>query len=165
MKRRHTSACECGDHAFQVVGAWAVCLVSLADGKILNDFYWSAWSPPNRKTSYVIRNKTVSYGAARMHRLILTQAEVIDHVNGNGLDNRRANLRDADKFQSAQNRTRKNKKGTVWKMGAWEVRVQAYGVRKYIGRFRSMEDANRAYCDALIVMHKQFANTKGVSNG
>jgi hypothetical protein len=89
-----------------------------------------------------------------MHRVINETPEGLDtdHVNGDGLDNRRENIRTATRSQNMFNRA-KNKnntsgyRGVSWhaKTQKWQVQVRVNNKNKYIGLFRSLEDAANAY--------------------
>ena len=83
-----------------------------------------------------------------MHRMIMNAAkgEVIDHINGDRLDNRRANLRVCTHAQNLRNSTRSVYGGTWFdkQTGRWVARTQWDGTRIMLGRFQSREDASRA---------------------
>lgn len=76
----------------------------------------------------------------------------IDHINGDGLDNRLSNLREATNRENSRNRpiSVTNKSGVVgvsWnkKSHKWEARINDNdGCRKYLGEFDSIEGAARA---------------------
>ena len=89
-----------------------------------------------------------------LHRVVLGAAEKVrvDHINGDGLDNRRANLRPATATQNAYNqRVSKNNtsgfKGVVRdkRYGLWQAKIRAGGRYISLGYFRDPEDAARAY--------------------
>ena len=86
-----------------------------------------------------------------LHRLIMCPASglFIDHINGNGLDNRRCNLRIVTPFQNQGNR-RKLKGGLykgvrVTKYGTYRCSVR-HGKKTYhLGTFKTQEDCAKAY--------------------
>ncbi len=88
---------------------------------------------------------------------------VIDHINRNGLDNRRANLRFATIAQNAQNsRMRKNRSGYkgVWfakDKGRFRAAIWYNNKRIYLGYFNSPISAAKAYDEAARKYHKEFA--------
>lgn len=100
--------CACGDHAFRVVSKVYVCLVSPEDASIINTLGWSATSRRScRYVAWSIRGSVRRKGEL-LHNTIM-QPEygfLIDHINHNGLDNRRQNLRPATPGQNTTNRRR-----------------------------------------------------------
>lgn len=107
-----------------------------------------------------------------MHRAILgAPPELwVDHRNGNGLDNRRSNLRLATARQNTVNRRKTSGfssfKGVYWnkERSLWQAQIgdgaTSEGRQKviYLGRFESEEAAARAYDAKALEMHGEFAN-------
>ncbi len=127
---------------------------------------WYAHVDKNKNTIYARR--TQNGKTIRMHRIILNiidDGALVDHENGNGLDNRRKNLRMCTKRQNNLNVTiRKNNtsgfKGVVWQKDRrkWQVQIRiGNGVKKHIGHFVSITEAARAYNEAAIKYHGEFA--------
>jgi hypothetical protein len=102
-----------------------------------------------------------------MHRQLIDipQHMVCDHINRNGLDNRKANLRAASVSQNLCNRpktktkTRSKYKGLEWDktQRKWKVRIQLKGQRTYLGSFASETDAAKAYDKKATELFKEFA--------
>lgn len=79
---------------------------------------------------------------------------IIDHINGDGLDNRIKNLREVDKFDSAKNKPiqRNNTSGVVGvnfykPTGKWVAKISNEGKRITIGYFETIEEAAKARRD------------------
>lgn len=86
----------------------------------------------------------------------------VDHINGDRLDNRIANLRDVSKSKNAQNQRKchGDKKscdliGATWDKSNKNWKAQLVLNRKtvYIGRFKTPEDAHAAYLEAKRKLH------------
>lgn len=92
-----------------------------------------------------------------MHRLILKPPEgmVVDHINGNSLDNRRCNLRVCTRSQNLLNRGRnKNNKsgykGVVFhpfgkRIRRWKAQIRHNYRNIVIGYYLTPEEAAKAY--------------------
>lgn len=96
----------------------------------------------------------------------LMGAPYVDHVNGDGLDNRRANLRSASTAENNQNRRRPRHntsgfKGVVLttRKRPWKAQIYAAGQQHHLGQFDTPEAAARAYDDAARRLHGPFART------
>lgn len=138
-----------------------VCLVDDEDFVRLSPFKWksSAKKYAAAKTS----NGKQEY----MHRVIMSAPPGIsvDHINGNGLDNRKSNLRFASKSQNGFNRgAQKNNssgiKGIVQdkRDGVWMARIGYQGKKIHLGRFESAELAHEFRCLAAEMIHGEFVN-------
>lgn len=98
-----------------------------------------------------------------MHKLI-TGWPLTDHINHNGLDNRRANLRPASTGQNLHNARARvgcasRFKGVDWdsRKRRWRAAITVDGKRRYLGRFVVEEDAARAYDVAAVALSGEFA--------
>ena len=123
---------------------------------------------------HVIRCTPNNWYAARsinghpiyMHRVILNAPDNIqvDHVSGDGLDNRRANLRLATAMQNHGN-MRRNRMNTSGYIGVswnteerkWYASIYDGPRRIHLGRFRTAEDAARARDIAAHARYGSFA--------
>jgi hypothetical protein len=113
----------------------------------------------------------LSYAAAKingrrvlMHRFLCDAADgiVIDHINRNGLDNRRSNLRPCTRAENLRNRKRgKNNtsgfKGVYQERGRWRAQINIGGRRFHLGSYKSAELAHSAYVTAAQQLHGEFA--------
>lgn len=99
-----------------------------------------------------------------LHHFVLGHSQQIDHRNGDGLDNRRSNLRVASVAQNAANRgpsrtSRSGIKGVFpcsW-TGRWIAQITHERRQINLGRFDNIEDAAFAYRGAALLLHGSFA--------
>lgn len=107
------------------------------------------------------KSKNITYARAlfnghrvSMHRFILIVPKnlVVDHINGNGLDNRRSNLRICTQSQNMMNQKRHHDSKSSYKgiwfsrdTKKWGVRIKAYGKRHYAGLFGTAVEAAKVY--------------------
>jgi hypothetical protein len=145
-------------------------IVDAGDYHRLARYKWHAMK--GAKTFYAARWGPRADGRKRkfyqMHREIvhIPPGMVCDHINGNGLDNRKANVRAVTLAQNRWNspksraKSRSKFKGLAWdkKDKRWEVRISVNGRRIYIGRFKDELQAAKAYDKAASKYHGRFAS-------
>ena len=117
---------------------------------------------------YAARNAKLADGRRTtqyMHNVLAgTQKGMCtDHVDGNGLNNRRSNLRVCTQTENARNtcpRKGSSKyKGVYWSSdkNRWRAQIRVRGKSFYIGCFTNETDAARAYDAAAMKLHGEFA--------
>lgn len=112
------------------------------------------------KRYYAFRGRTIhgKHITISMHRAILGlqpgDKREVDHINGNGLDNRRCNIRDVSHQENQCNRH--GAKGYTWyaPYRKWRVRLKTKGVETHIGYFDDTGEAHAAYLAAKAELHK-----------
>jgi hypothetical protein len=101
-----------------------------------------------------------------MHRLIMQPADgqLVDHINGDSLDNRQTNLRFATPQQNLQNKRLSSLSCTGLKGVGWHkerrkfhARIQLQGIRYHLGFFEDAETAALAYDCAAKLLFGEFA--------
>jgi hypothetical protein len=105
-------------------------------------------------------------GYVKLHNVLMSPPAgmVVDHKNGNGLDNRRENLRVCTRAQNGMNRRRgKNNtsgyKGVHWcaSKQRWLARISVNGKQRSLGQYTDPQQAYAAYCAAALELHGEFA--------
>lgn len=152
-----------------------VAQVSPEDWDMLSEYKWGVQRIRNTGRFYAISRMGRSKvngdqpPCLAMHRVIMGNPEdrVVDHINGDGLDNRRANLRLATVSQNASNcRTpitnTSGYKGVSWskKSRRWQSLIRFDGNRRFLGLYNTPLEAHEAYCAAARELHGEFARPK-----
>lgn len=131
------------------------------------------WVAKKGRNSFYARRR-VAGGKGKEGTLIYIHQEIIevprgmvvDHINHDGMDNRRANLRAATHSQNLRNRkktsgaTQSKYKGVCWKKGnrKWQARIGFENKEIYLGCFKNEIDAAKAYDRAAMKYHGEFAS-------
>ncbi len=102
----------------------------------------------------------------RMHRLVMMVPKglEVDHINGNGLDNRKCNLRFCTRSQNQFNKAKTKRFNNPFKgvslhllTGKYQAYISAHGTRHHLGLFKTPEDALAARLIAAGRLHGEFA--------
>jgi hypothetical protein len=131
----------------------AIAIVDDEDYPLVKEYRWYSVTFPNGGWNTYAETR-IGKKKVRMHTLI-TGIAGIDHVNGNGLDNRRSNLRPADHSQNAMNRrkitgTSSRYKGVGYHkyLQKWRAYIKVNGRSISLGYFDNEKDAALAYDEA-----------------
>jgi hypothetical protein len=143
-------------------------LVDPPDYYWLNNFHWSPRQ--NSNCIYAVRflnERGKKTKIVSLHRLLLNPAPhiLVDHRNGDTLDNRRDNLRPATHSQNQFNKAKTTEKTSSRFIGVylekhsglWGAKISRQGKSIWLGRFKSELDAAKVYDEAAKKYHGEFA--------
>lgn len=140
-------------------------LVDDEDYEALSVHRWSLDGP----NGYAGRKIPGVKGTHRMHRQIMGlengDKRRVDHINGDKLDNRKANLRVCQHGENLCNRGAPKNNASGYKgvyfnklRNKWAAGIGAQGKKYYLGLYATPEEAHAAYCEAAERLHGEFAN-------
>jgi hypothetical protein len=142
----------------------------------LSKFKWSAARDSRNSIFYATRTEIIDgkRKTVSMHRLVAKTPENkhTDHINGDGLDNRKSNLRICTVSQNGMNRTRSKRRMYSKYKGVskctkisngktysyWQVRIGFDKKTIWVGEFDNEVEAAIAYNTAALKYHGNFAN-------
>ena len=137
--------------------------VSIVDDdlyEVLSSYHWS-FSGGGSHGGYAYAK-----GGKYMHRLVIgaTKDQIVDHKNGNTLDNRRENLRVCTQQENRRNSRKMKTAASPYKgvmrvknREAWRAIIKVGGKPTYLGYFKQEVDAARAYNEAAKKFFGEFA--------
>lgn len=154
------------DFAITSKGKTVYAKVSYEDFPYLMNFRWC-----DNGNGYICRNAKIQGKTQKIyiHRLIalrmgLDPNKQIDHINGDKFDNRRVNLRIANKSLNGANRgmpinNTSGSKGIRQIKGShlWTARLGWQGKNLYLGVFDNKEDADKCYRDTAKKLFGEYS--------
>ena len=109
-----------------------------------------------------------------MHRFIMNVSSkswtevVVDHINMDGLDNRKCNLRLCDRFENLWNNRRSPGKsgyiGVRKEKNKYMARISISGKAMYLGLYDTKEEAAKAFNKAAKRLRGEFAKLNNVQS-
>lgn len=148
-----------------------VALVSAEDYEFLMQWKWHYSKRSKNRSGYAKTNMPPVNGkkfTIFMHQAVAKRVGVnglVDHINRNGLDNRRENLRPATRQQNAANKTKNPNtsskyKGVCWRKDRqkWQAYIRVNYKSIHLGMYQDEWQAAEAYNRAATLYFDEFAN-------
>lgn len=157
-----------GDIAFVSLTKGRVAVVDADDVPLISGRNWHTMTalPGMVCAATHVTKEDGSHDKALMHRVVLAAPDDldVDHIDGDRLNNRKANLRLATNQQNCWNQQRGIRntsgfKGVSWhsRDEVWQSNIRAVGGQVFLGYFKTAEEAAMAYNEAAPAAHGEFA--------
>ena len=142
-----------------------IAIVDDEDFEKIKHHKWSITS--NKEKTHVYARAKIAGKTIKLHRYILgltDKSMVVDHIDHNGLNNTRSNLRVCTlKENQANQKPKKNAaskyRGLAWNKQRlkWQVSIKVNGVQKYLGIYKNEDEAARVYDKHAKIQYGEFA--------
>lgn len=145
-----------------------VAIIDESDFRSVAQRKWRAQESSDRYMGKVTKRRyyaatTIKKKTILLHRFLLeSDAAAVDHINGNTLDNRRANIRNSTVSHNISNQPAKSRsgfKGVYLVRSRWKSYIHFQNRRINVGSFSTAQEAVVAYDAALIRLRGDFACT------
>jgi hypothetical protein len=155
------SVCNCGDHGFAPL---RMATVVFFDAEETPNLVNARWHLLKSRTCKRYATTVRSPDSVLMHRMLVgaKPGQFVGHVNGDGLDNRKSNLRLCSHSQNMANR-RKSKSakhssylGVYLTKGRWTAELKKAG-KKHRRYCPSEAEAAKSYNEMAMLFHGDFA--------
>lgn len=146
-----------------------IALIDDEDFEYLSQFKWYAHA--HRRTFYARANVCISKGkrkSIKMHRIVMGLSDPrikLDHVDHNGLNNQKCNLRTCTTQENSMNKlsaldSSSIYKGVTWHkfQKKWSARITKDGKCEHLGYFQDEADAAAAYNSRAVALFGEFVN-------
>lgn len=139
---------------------------AVVDEEDYADLMQHKWQASDSAGGVYARRTTRGVPPAYMHRSIMGATEpsvVVDHINGDTLDNRRSNLQVVTQKQNTENRRRRSGRGVSFykPTGKWRAYLTDYYQQMHLGYFNTKEEAENAAAEGRRTL---FTNSKESTN-
>lgn len=157
-----------GDIAYVPLTRGYEAIIDAADVPLVEGYSWKAAVDKRRVYAATAIGGRKNVVVIRMHRLIMDAPDGfdVDHIDHNGINNRRHNMRLCTRSENLQNQRMRtdNKSGykgvSFYKRtGRWRSYIMVEGKEHHLGYFDSPEGAYAAYCEASKSMHGEYGFT------
>jgi hypothetical protein len=177
-KSTNAKVCECALTCFAPTSLWCVAIVDAEDAWLLQRWKWSATTSGRDHVFYAksMRYRRETGKSDRLHQAVTGHIHPqLDHRNGNGHDNRKANLRPCTYAESARNRG-KQAFGSVVERSSkykgickfhdrnWRARIKLDGRSIHLGCFGFEADAAIAYNYQSAHLFGEFAGLNDLND-
>lgn len=121
-----------------------VAVVDEADAEIVSGRSWQARPRRDGRGFYAVSD------GIRMHRFLLNAQDgvIVDHKDGDGLNNKRSNIRIGTQSLNCVNRKQtpgRFLRGSRPKKGKWQAYIKLSGKQRSLGYFDTEREAHEAY--------------------
>jgi hypothetical protein len=149
-------------------------LVDAADYETVKAWKWHTYHKRGRFYAVRSADEDQPHNPVGMHQQLMGvrgRAALVDHMSGDGLDNRRHNLRLCTNAQNVRNQrlhidSKSGFKGVDFHKNAqkWRARIVVNYEHINLGLFDTAEDAAAAYDAAAVRLHGEFARTNKIAS-
>ena len=150
-----------------------VAVIDAADVLCVSQHRWFAVKGNGRRSPVYYAATKMNHRTVFIHRLLFSCRQDIDHINGDGLDNRRCNIRVCSNAENSRNKRHfdggtSRYKGVSWdkRSHVWHALIKVNYRSISLGRFSCEADGARAYDTAAREMFGEFARCNfGIDDG
>jgi len=154
----------CGDTAEITLRNGGIAIVDATDVPLVIGACWRKHvsGTGGGYVSTKLRGGTGKATTIYLHRIIVQGATAVDHIDGDGLNNRRGNLRPCTSGQNSHNRgpaKGRQFKGVFPSRARWIAAIRLNGVRHKSRSFATEEEAAAEYDRMSLELHGAFGRT------
>jgi len=136
-------------------------IVDKEDLSLVSRYKWHLYKKPDKESNSMYCASKPNNKTVYLHKLLMRGAEA-DHIDRNGLNCRRSNLREVSHQQNCFNigprvNSKTGIKGVSRNGEKWLVQIMRDGINRNLGRFDSIREATLVYNEAAKELFGDFA--------